>query len=343
MGKAIKHMIFILLSLILIACGQVSEYQAREVLQKHLQQRYGEPFEIEYMGIRGTDKKEWYQVEIYPSRYKGTPKEYDDYYRSVGTVRIHKNFLGMEKLGTGGDVYFSVRVNESAAAFFKPKLDELFGNMYLPVFQIRGWQVKENGDFIKTLNHHKENDHSLYMEGGIYIFGRVENESDREWYRTQIYEFVRFMKETGTFEHVNLAFYILDERCLADGFVEDVGNKLMEARNELKAADEFLEYRAKLLNTLNEEYKNLSEYKKIEKINSYNRNFIRDIWKHDNSYSVLYHTVIQSRKFLETETRLSKYKKLDYLKKEEVKLLNTVKIVYKEYDIEELYKNEWGD
>ena len=56
------------------------------------------------------------------------------------------------------------------------------------------------------------------ISGGIYIFGRVESDEDREWYRKQIYEFVQFMKQTGTFEYVALTFEIIDERILSSDF-----------------------------------------------------------------------------------------------------------------------------
>ena len=65
----------------------------------------------------------------------------------------------------------------------------------------------------------KEKGDRLYISGGIYIFGRVENDEDREWYRKQIYEFIQFMKETGTFEYVDLNFTISDEMNFSDEFI----------------------------------------------------------------------------------------------------------------------------
>jgi hypothetical protein len=337
-------MFLIILSLNLISCNQVTEQQARIVLQKHLQERYGEPFEIEDMGIRSTDEKVWFEADIYPSRYKGTPKEYDEYYRSVGTVRIHKKWYG-EELGTGGDVYFTVRLNENAAGFYKPKLDELFENNYLPVFKIDAWRGSENGDFVKTLERNKKEGY-FYVEGGIYIFGRVENEKDREWYRTQIYEFVRFLKETGTFEYVNLPFYILDERCLTDKFENYIGNKLVEARNTIKIANEFIEYRKQQMNLLDNDYKVMEEIKKIEKINAYNRKDFLDMQTRQtdrinkNKYSVLYHTVISSPKYWENTSFIQNYKKLDYINISDIALWNSIIINYDQYDEKKLHNNE---
>ena len=133
-----KKICILFLSMIfLISCGKVTEQEARQVLQNHLQTRYGEPFEIGFMGRRSSrEDRVWYEADIMPTRYKGTSKEYDKYYRSVGTVRIYSNFLGMEKLGTGGDVYFGVRLNESTGEFYRPKLEEIFGKQVLPIFQI---------------------------------------------------------------------------------------------------------------------------------------------------------------------------------------------------------------
>ena len=70
----------------------------------------------------------------------------------------------------------------------------------------------------------------LPLSGGIYIFGRVESDKDREWYRKQIYEFVQFMKQTGTFEYVDLGIIVIDDRVLSKEFQEneDLKAKLVE-------------------------------------------------------------------------------------------------------------------
>ena len=221
MKKKIKYFLLVL-TLLFVSCGQkATTYEAKEALSKHLIERYGEEFEIGYIGRRSDgDDDIWYQAEIYPSKYVGTPKERDKYYRRSGTVNIKKGILG-EKLGFVGDTYGIVKMNESAEEFYGKKLKELFGDNVLQVYDIRFNRILEDYSFEKIIKVWKEEGVRLTIKGGIYIFGRVENDEDREWYRKQIYEFIQFMKETGTFEYVDLGVIVWDERVLSDEFREN--------------------------------------------------------------------------------------------------------------------------
>ncbi|RGY67271.1 hypothetical protein DXA30_00490, partial [Fusobacterium ulcerans] len=175
------------------SCGQeATTYEAKEALSKHLIERYGEEFEIGYMGRRSDGKEVWYEAEIYPSKYVGTPKERDKYYRESGTVNIKKGIFG-EKLGKAGDTYGIVEVNESAEEFYGKRLKELFGDNVLQVYDIWFNRILEDYSFENIIKVSDEERTALIIKGGIYIFGRVENDEEREWYRKQIYEFIQFM------------------------------------------------------------------------------------------------------------------------------------------------------
>ena len=188
------------------------KFNPESILLRHLEKRYNKEFVIAYGGKRSIGISSWYEAEIYPKELVGTPKEKDKYYWAKGFVEN----------GKGGDTYGKVLLNESANNFYLPKLKELFGENILPVLDLKGGYIEE--DYIKEM----ELRNKLYKErpdgnfnplsGGIYIFGRVESDEDREWYRKQIYEFVQFMKETGTFEYVALTFEIIDERILSTEF-----------------------------------------------------------------------------------------------------------------------------
>ena len=98
MKKEMKYFL-VALTLLFISCGQkATTYEAKEALSKHLIERYGEEFEIGYMGRRSDGKEMWYEAEIYPSKYVGTIKERDKYYIESGTVNVEKGIFG-EKLG----------------------------------------------------------------------------------------------------------------------------------------------------------------------------------------------------------------------------------------------------
>lgn len=143
---------------------------------------------------------------------------------------------------------------------------------------------------------------------------------------------------------MDLSFHIIDERSLTDGFENDIGFKLIESFNKLEVAAEFIEYRKILLSTLDNKYNEITEDERFIKINSLNKNIIMKMNKDlIYRYSRIYHNVIRSPNFLKKEIRLSEYKLNNYEEVSNIKLLNTVKIMYKEYDEKKLYNNEWED
>ena len=262
--------ILTLIFLVLIPnLGQVSEDKARVVLRRHLEERYGETFYVGRMGRRSSrNDKEWFEADILPLRYMNTPKERDKYYWSTGTVRIHDRWWG-KKLGTGGDVHMVVRLNESAAEFYKPKLDELFGDMYLPVFEIHTRYVEENGDFEVTARENISIGASFFVQGHIYIFGRINNDAERDAYKAKIYSFIDHMKETKTYEYVELFFVITDDRVLTKEFQENEELKSeladMGENNKDKNPEIFRKERRKLMSRLPEKLNYSISMKDINK------------------------------------------------------------------------------
>ena len=251
--KKILNILLITLILIFTACGKVTEEQARKALSENLVKRYGEEFCIGYMGRRSDGKDTWYQAKIYPKKYEGTPREYDEYYHRNGTVDIKKGIFG-ESIDYVGDTYRIVLMNESANKFYLPKLKELFGENVLPVLDINIAELSIYPDFLVEIKERMKAGGHPQIKGGIYIFGRVENDEDREWYRQQIYEFVQFMKQTGTFEYVDLWIVIADERVLSDEFVNNTVDKekLLSLHNGNKT--EFRKQRAEIMKKYSKSY-----------------------------------------------------------------------------------------
>ena len=306
MKKLFRILIVLLIALSFISCGkEVTSQEAKEALSKHLVERYGEEFEIGYIGRRSDgDDDIWYQAEIYPSKYVGTPKERDKYYRRSGTVNIKKGILG-EKLGFVGDTYGIVKMNESAEEFYGKKLKELFGDNVLQVYDIRFNRILEDYSFEKIIKVWKEEGVRLTIKGGIYIFGRVENDEDREWYRKQIYEFIQFMKETGTFEYVAIAINILDNRVLSKEFQEneDLKQKLVLTgeKNKRKNVEYFRKERNRLMNKLP---KQLTPCIRMEDINK--TAVINSVeW---SCYNNLLTTGLYSEKYIKSENLEEFYK-----------------------------------
>ena len=312
MKKEMKYFL-VALTLLFISCGQkATTYEAKEALSKHLIERYGEEFEIGYMGRRSDGEEIWYEAEIYPSKYVGTIKERDKYYIESGTVNVEKGIFG-EKLGFAGDTYGIVKINESAEEFYEEKLKELFGNNVLQVYDIKFNRILEDYSFENIIKVWKEEGVRLTIRGGIYIFGRVENDEDREWYRKQIYEFIQFMKETGTFEYVAIAINILDDRVLSKEFQENkelkqelitLGKKLDKNNHEL--------FRIKRRELIKKLPLKLEQEVKMEKINKTEiKNSVK--WSH---YNNLLSLPLYSEKYIKANSlqdirRISKFEKIE--------------------------------
>ena len=293
MKKLFRIFIILSITVLFTSCGkEVTSYEAKEALSKHLIERYGEEFEIGYMGRRSDGEEIWYEAEIYPSKYVGTIKERDKYYIESGTVNVEKGIFG-EKLGFVGDTYGIVKINESAEEFYEEKLKELFGDNVLQVYDIKFNRILKDYDFKNIIKVWKEEGVRLTIRGGIYIFGRVENDEDREWYRKQIYEFIQFMKETGTFEYVDLGITVIDERELIDvtnprKYIKDLSNNLDK--------ETWRKERRRLMKKANDEFYELTKEKIKERINSLNKG------KYDDSdYVNLLFIHIYSPKYIESK------------------------------------------
>ena len=267
MKKFLKYFL-IMMFLLLTACGKVTEREARTALSKHLKARYNEEFCIGLIGKRSDGSKTWYEAEIYPKKHRG-----DRYYYSSGNVNIKKSLFG-EHIDYVGDIYSLVLLNESANEFYLPKLKELFGENVLPIFNTDVGRLAIKPDFYTTLKESKEENRILELKGGIYIFGRVENDEDREKYREEIYKFLSFMKETGTFEYVELDIMIIDERVLTKEFRENIfqTQEKLSSNPKTRADIGKRKERRSIMNELNEYFDFNKNYSEI--INSYNKGSI---------------------------------------------------------------------
>lgn len=278
-----------------------------DILLNHLENKYNKKFEIVLMGKR--PRGGFYQARVYPKELEKLGKINDEYYW----------FDGFVTSGSASDNYDNVLLQLSANEYFLPKLEELFGKNVLPVLKIDNIYSPKFTDFKKELTDIKKTkelyniDKYFPISGGIYIFGRVENDKDREWYRKQIYEFVQFMKQTGTFEYTAIAFNVLDERVLSKEFQEniklqqelvDMGNKLAETNHSL--------YRQRKREMMSQLPKNLTPYIKMEDINK--TDIVNTVsWSY---YNNLLSLPLYSEKYirangLEDTRRISKYEKVE--------------------------------
>lgn len=279
-----------------------------DILQKHLKNKYKEEFVIAMLGKR----EEIYEAIIYPKKYEGTPRENDSYYWGKGFVRGKK----------GADTYGLVLLNESTNEFYLPKLKELFGNNVLPIFNLGPAYTKNNfKEEIEIMKKSYKSDPTGNFEpisGGIYIFGRVESDEDREWYRKQIYEFVQFMKETGTFEYVDLDISIIEKNIMSDEFQNNT--KLKAELTKSALGQEYEKYRKErkgILEKYNFYTYNIDDIQ--DRISQINRSSLIDLgvgkW---SVFNTLLYTKIYSPKYIENQNldneEVKKYNKISDVK-----------------------------
>lgn len=207
----IGAVIIFFIILAIIHWGSNTSGSAYKRLDNYLTKTYGEEFFIGYMGRRKINDKEWYEARVvYPKSYIGTHKENDPYYWGRGFVEIYPT-------NEPGDDYGAVLLKESANEFYGKRLKKLFGENVLAVFELDGYYERRNFlDEIIRRGYLTEEGNFSPLRGRIYIFGRVRNDEDKEWYRKQIYEFIKYMKGTKTFDYTILSINIIDERILAD-------------------------------------------------------------------------------------------------------------------------------
>ncbi|NME36479.1 MULTISPECIES: toxin-antitoxin system YwqK family antitoxin [Fusobacterium] len=239
--KKIFKIIIIILLFSLTACG-VSSSKAKRALHKHFIERYKEPFVVEHVGRRSDGKEEWYEAQVFPAKYIGTPRQYDKYYYSKGNVDIKKGIFG-ESIDFVGDLYRLVILNESANEFYEKKLKELFGEYVLPIFYIDVGSADIFPKYEETLKEKLENDEYIDIKGNIIIFGRIKNKEDEQKYKEKIFQFVTFVKEQGIQEKVSINFEVVDERILAKDALSYI-NKLEKRENideDFKILDEAFE------------------------------------------------------------------------------------------------------
>ena len=273
MKRLFKVLVILSIAVLFISCGRkVTSEEAEEKIAQHMYERYGEEFEVGYAMIDGYTKGDrdvtWYEARVTPIRYIGTPKYRDKYYKAVGTVMVKKKMF-REEFGITRDTYSNVMLKESANEFYGKKLKELFGENYLSVLEVTGSYSDKSKNFEGSVKLTKEKGDRLYISGGIYIFERVENDEDREWYRKQIYEFIQFMKETGTFEYVDMGIIVLDKRILSKEFQENlkIKSRLVEKGEEYWRKDrKYFVYEIRK-NIMNELPPKFTPYIKLEEIN----------------------------------------------------------------------------
>jgi hypothetical protein len=267
--------------------GEIGRVRAK--IEKYLYEKYGEEFVVDQIGLRGSGGGQFYQARIYPVSIIGTNKEWDSYY--YGKATIDKRVLG---LGGVADSYGEIKRSLEIENILLPEAKEIFGERVLLKVDQRYEKRNERGNFICYLNPSYEEikkkmieepgDHRILLDLDVYIFDRIDNETEKEKRRKQIFEFIQYLKEEGLFEYLEMGVIFIDERVLAPGYDDFsydiyVSDKVREEVDGEIVYMPPMELRKRMSRVLQAEIDKMSEEELLESMGQ--------IRKSDLSYDVL--------------------------------------------------------
>lgn len=320
----LKNIIIIILSLFIICgCFKSDEERRQKKVNKiltYMENKYGEKFYMSSpFGGRGINDD--LRIMVKPVRYKGTPKEEDHFYEDYAFIKTD---------GEIGDGFGTVYLKEGAEEYFKPKLKELFGENILIAIEPKGyyekWNFKEEMRRRKKVYDDYPEGRYSPLSGGIYIFGRVENEADREHYRKQIYEFIQYLKAEGMFDYINITLTITDERLLSKEYND--GEDFKKVR-DMKSGFERYPFINNIMPKYSEDFNKTSQEYKDNLLNSkIKSNLFEEISKRG---IFLLHTRIRGDKYI-------KSRKLDEDNRINAKVklyesIDEVEFIYEDYKL----------
>jgi hypothetical protein len=244
-SRILSLIVILSLSITIAGCiNERQEYTIEDVRTKigdYLYEKYGEEFIVDRIGARDDDGVTEYVARIYPQSIVGTIKENDKYYYGSATIDVGES----GELVRPGDSYSYVKMNLTGEEYLLPKAKEIFGDRVLLKVdsELKIWGREEiivreyrrrdkdsNGvdsfigykesDFKKArkrvVNHPEHN--RLELELYLYVFDQIEDKSEKEERRKDIFEFVQYLKEEGLFKYLELGVIFIDERVLAPSY-----------------------------------------------------------------------------------------------------------------------------
>lgn len=197
-----KKIIYGVLGLVIFyfICAEIGRTPEGDFV-KYMKKKYNKEFTVDIYSSIGN----LYNATLYPKEFEGTPKENDEYYEVKGSMQNNKV----------KENYINVMLQDQINDFYLPKLKELFGENVLPIFSIEGECKKDDfqEEIARRIKLYKEEPNTNYdpLIGNIYIFGKIKNNKEKEMYREKIFKFIKYMRETNTFEYTSLSIDIIDD------------------------------------------------------------------------------------------------------------------------------------
>jgi hypothetical protein len=198
----------------------------RAKIEDYLYKKYGEEFVVDRIGTRTSSGQKYYEARIYPKSIIGTNKAGDSYYYASAST----DKLSFGRLGGVGDSYSYVNRNIDMEKHLMPKVKEVFGERVLLKVDVAhevttdgSWWAGYKSASLEEMNNKIKNDpqhNRMLLELYIYIFDRIDNETEKEERRKEIFEYVQYLKKEGLFRYLELTVKVIDEKILAPSYHE---------------------------------------------------------------------------------------------------------------------------
>ncbi|OCL25319.1 hypothetical protein U472_13255 [Orenia metallireducens] len=340
--------LIVILSLSITIAGCINKspkYTIEDVRTKigdYLYEKYGEEFIVDRIGARDDDGVTEYVARIYPQSIVGTIKENDKYYYGSATIDVGES----GELVRPGDSYSYVKMNLTGEEYLLPKAKEIFGDRVLLKVdsELKIWGREEiivreyrrrdkdsNGvdsfigykesDFKKArkrvVNHPEHN--RLELELYLYVFDQIEDKSEKEERRKDIFEFVQYLKEEDLFNYLELGVIFIDERVLAPSYPQfkqeinksDLVKKKVEGEIVLLPP---IELRRRISTELQKEIDKMSEKELLANMRSIRKSELsyRGIREYNGQYqSWIYSIGMLEERYKSSITKEDREKKYD--------------------------------
>ncbi|MBM7557485.1 hypothetical protein [Halanaerobacter jeridensis] len=349
MGKLnLKPAIYVILIILILPSiiGDVTSYfgyhnkeDVRAKMKSHLYQKYGKEFMVDRIGTRSSRGQVFYQARIYPKAIIGSKKQWDDYYYASATV----DKLSYGRLGEVGDSYSYVARNIDLEKYLLPQVKSQFGERVLLKVDVEhkvtgdgswwaGYKSKSLKEMRKEVNNDPEHNR-IELNLDVYVFDRIENQTEKEKRRKDIFEFVQYLKDEGFFEYLELGIIFVDERVLApsyEDFKYEIKNtyQVKEEIDEKEVVLPPMKLRKEFSKKLQKEIDEMSQKELVEKINQIKKSNANNLIENNGQKATYIYSwgMIKEKYSSSIEDR---DRNRDYSKLKHVRLGNNLKYIYK--------------
>ncbi|OCL25321.1 hypothetical protein U472_13265 [Orenia metallireducens] len=274
----------------------------RAKIEDYLYNKYGEEFVVDRIGTRTSSGQKYYEARIYPKSIIGTNKAGDSYYYASAST----DKLSFGRLGGVGDSYSYVNRNMDMEEYLLPEVKKTFGERVLLKVDVKhevttdgSWWAGYKSASLEQMDNKIKNDpehNRMLLELYIYIFDRIDNKTEKEERRQEIFEYVQYLKKEGLFKYLELGVIFIDERVLAPSYREFdreifLSDKVAEVVEGERVYLPPIELRRRMSKELQKEIDKMSEEQILNSMYRIRKGGLKDLNKYNMQYIALVYSL----------------------------------------------------